>query len=141
MPRFLRNKLLQPVKSVLEDAQSYSQVHFCHDMTYVLSSDDTARSPVAFNSSLLGSGANLCEQQKPCPHSVHICLGCSSGPGVSKLQMSYVLCNKGSRWAGPHLPRLYLQENSISKMCHSTNSMKEGPEYLHCSPDNKKNKN
>lgn len=131
MPRFLRKKPLQPVKSVLEDAQSYSQVHFCHDMTYVLSSDDTTQSPVAFNSSLLGSGAHLweklsCEQQKLCPHSVHICLGWSSGLGVSKLQMRYVLCNKGSRWAGPATPTTAVPSRKLDLKNLPFNKFHEG---------------
>lgn len=108
-------------------SKSYSQAHFSHEVTYLLSSDDTTRSPVAFNFSLLGSVANLwgklsCEQQKLCPHSLHMCWGSSSGPGVPRLQMRYVLCNKGSRWASPATPtvavpsrKLYLKNVPLNK--------------------------
>lgn len=91
-------------------------------MTYLLSSDDITQSPVAFNSSLLGSVANLwkklnCERQKLCPHSLHICLGSRSGPGVSKLQMRYVLCKKGSRWASPATPTMAAPSRKLSQKC------------------------
>lgn len=122
-----QRKTIQYVESLLEDAQWYSQVHFSHDLTYLHSSHDITQSPVGFNPSLLGSVANLwgklsCEGQKLCPHPLHICLGSSSGPGVSKLQMRYVLCNKGSRWASPATPtravplrKPYLQNVPLNK--------------------------